>query len=244
MRGTYNLNGIILSRLALKERDSRIVFYSFENGKIDLVVRGTSSLKSKLSGHIEPISFCSIMAVEGKQFDYAGAVVCVDAYANIKNNYSKIVLAGKAIAFLIKEIKEEERDENIFNTLKSFLDVLNNSGDSQINYLPSGHFALFYHFFILKIMKELGFSPLLNCCVNNPQHKNNEIKYFDYKKGGVICAECAKEGHSFQISKNAVDLLNLALKEDFEKLFKTGYQEEFAQEVEKIVNSFYRYQFA
>jgi len=243
MHGTYNLNGIILSRSALKERDSKIVFYSFEGGKINLVVRGTSSLKSKLSGHIEPISFCNVMAVEGKQFDYAGAVVCTNAYANIKNDYSKTILAGKVISFLIKEIKEEEEDINIFNILKDFLDTLNNLEKSNLNFLSLGRFTLFYYFFIFKIMKELGFSPLLNCCVNNPMHKNNEIKYFDYKKGGVICAECKKENHSFQVSKNAINLLNLVLKEDFGKLFKIDYQEDIAREVEKIISSFYRYQF-
>jgi len=233
MQGTYNLNGIILSRTAFKERDSRIIFYSFEQGKISLVVRGTSSLKSKLSGHIEPISFCNIMAIEGKQFDYAGSVVCTDAYANIKDNYPKVELAGKAITFFLKEIKETEKDEEIFYFMKDFLNSLNLKKDDNINY------DLFYYIFIFKLLDKLGYGPNLE--ISDSQ---KEFSFFDFKNSCLVLKNNNENQDYLKISHQAVNLLKILVNNNFDKIFLFDIDKNIGQEIKKIILLFYKYNFS
>jgi DNA repair protein RecO len=231
MKATYNLKGIILSRNAFKDRDSKIAVYSLEKGRVDFRVRGTSSLKSKLSGHIEPISFCSIMGVRGKQFDYAGAVVCEDAYANIKNNYSKIDLAGKVISFFLKEMKEPEEDQKIFDILKDFLDNLNLETNNNLD------FDLFYYFFIFKLLDKLGYGP--NFEVDTLKTKNN--KYFDFKNSAIILEKTKNQ--YLKISDSVINILILVKKSNFKNLFSKEFKLIEKQELKKIISLFYKYNF-
>ena len=49
MDETYNFEAIVLNRYAFRESDSRVILYSREKGKLELVARGTKKIKSKIS---------------------------------------------------------------------------------------------------------------------------------------------------------------------------------------------------
>lgn len=237
MKSTYNLNGIILSRLTYKESDSKIAVYTLEKGKINLIVRGTTKLNSKLSGHIEPFSLCSIMGVRGKNLDYAGAVLCDNAYAEIKKNYFKTILTGKVISFFEKEIKEEEKDKNIFLFLYNFLESLNYFNFKKD--ILEKNLNLFYYFFIFKLLVELGYSPDFS---SNFNPKSN-FSFFDFKNSSLI-PEAQKNKNSYlKISNNLINLLKLVKKSDFNKLFSFRIEENLKKESEKMIFLFYKYNF-
>lgn len=134
MDPTYNTRAMILDRVDFRENDSRIICYSEDRGKLELVARGAKKLKSKSSGHIEPLTLTRLMVVAGKDFNYAGTAIGENFYSNIKEDLDKVLLAKKALALVEKMTREGEVDghEEIFNLLKDFLDELEKKSPSRL----------------------------------------------------------------------------------------------------------------
>lgn len=238
MEETYNLKALILNRRSFGEDGGRVAVYSLERGRLELVVRGLKKIKSKLAGHLEPITLVNIMAVRGRQYDYAGAAASEQCYANIKNDLEKIAAAGRAIVIFNKTIKAGQADEEIFILLKNFLDVLDEATSGKIS------FELFAWLFIFKLLAKLGQRPELYHCVNCRAKVLPFGLKFDLARGGLICGKCALgqlENAWLTISENSVKLLRLAEKSDFKKLEKISLNNNIKKEVLNIVRSFFNY---
>ena len=121
MNQTYPARAIILDRQAYREFDSRISVYSLRHGRLDLTVRGTKRPRSKLAGHIEPISEVDLMVVKGKQYDYAGSSKMVNAFTTLKGDYDVLIHGGAAMRVLKYLIRSGEADDRIYYLLKNLI---------------------------------------------------------------------------------------------------------------------------
>lgn len=236
MEETYNIEAIILNRKSLAECDSRVVVYSRENGKLELTARGAKKIKSKLAGHLEPLNLADIMVVRGRRHDYVGAAVSDKCFGDIKSDLTKLAAAGRALKIVDQLIRPGVVDGRIFLLLKDYLAAL------EISKKDSGIFA---SFFILKLLAELGHQPELSVCVNCFKNILPGKNRFDLAHGGLVCARCAKPGDANQlaVSDDGIKLLRLTLKSDFSKLAKVKTGKKLGEEIERIINSFFKYNF-
>jgi len=237
MEETYNLTAIILNRRNFLEDDGRVVVYSRERGKLELVVRGMKKIKSKLAGHLEPMTLSNIMAVRGRQYDYVGSAMSQNCYFNIKNDLDKLIAAGQAIKIFNKIIKTDQVDKKIFGLIKNFLDILEDS--------VKGAYDLLLWLFIFELLIELGHKPeLFNCVSCEKKIMPGNIK-FDLARGGLICEKCftnIDRINQLTISENSVKLLRLTEKNDLEKLVKIKIDKKTGGEIKNIVSSFLNHQ--
>lgn len=153
MEQTFNTRVIILDRKDHREEDSRIIVYSQERGKLNLIARGAKKMKSKSSGHIEPLTLSRLMVVRGREFDYIGTAKGEDFYPLIKEDLLSLSWAGQALRAVDVFSREEENDggKEVFNLLSDFLSVLP-TVDAKAR-------EAFYWFFILKLLAISGFGP-------------------------------------------------------------------------------------
>jgi DNA repair protein RecO (recombination protein O) len=134
MEPTFNTRAIILNRYDFRESDSRIICFSEDRGKLELVARGAKKLKSKSSGHLEPLTLSRLMVVAGKDMDYVGTAVGENFFPAVKENLEKTQIAIQALGLVEKMTRVSEVDGHaeIFNLLKIFLERIEtakNSGD-------------------------------------------------------------------------------------------------------------------
>jgi len=234
MEVTFNAKAIILRRQAWRERDSKITVYCQDLGKLELVARGTSRPASKLAGHIEPISLSDIMVVRGKQYNYIGSAVSENCFSNIKNNLNKLQAVGQGLGIFNQAVKPEKVDQNLYNLLKNFFNIIDQAPDSTDP-------KILLNYFILKLLARLGYKPeLYHCqiCRKTIQPQGNR---FDCARGGLVCSRCQASQGSLTISENCIKILRLALNKNFEHLGKIKISPEKKTEIEKIVSSFYEY---
>jgi len=236
MEDTYNIKAIILNRRPSGECDSRATVYAREAGKLELTVRGAKKIKSKLAGHLEPISLTDIMVIRGRRHDYVGAAVSEKCYGDIKNDLAKLPLAARAVRITDKLVKPGVADEKIFELLKDYLAALN---------AVKGDCEIFFTFFSLKLLTALGHQPELSRCLSCVAKVQPGKNRFDLERGGLVCGRCAKPGDGNQsaISDDGIKLLRLALKCDFEQLVKVKVNKKLGDEAEKIISSFFKYNF-
>ncbi|MFH0955658.1 MAG: DNA repair protein RecO [Candidatus Falkowbacteria bacterium] len=239
MEETFNIKALILNRKPFSEDGTRVTVYSENSGKLDLVARGTKKIKSKLAGHLEPISLVEIMVVRGKQYNYIGAVVSRESYANIKNNFAKVKAAGEAIKVFNLIIKFGQSEQDIFLLLKDYFDFLNGAS-AKLDY------NLFVQLFIFKLLIKLGHKPELYSCVNCQAKITPAGMKFDLARGGLVCGKCLLNSGGINqliISENSIKILRLADKSDFKELDKISLNSNIKKEVLNIVNSFFNHNF-
>lgn len=241
MEETYNTQAIILDRLPFKENDTKIIVFSRDKGKLDLVAKGARRTKSKTAGHIEPLTLSKLMVIRSRNdFDYVGTALGEVFFDNIKNNIEKINYAGRALK-LVNDLsrKEEGEGEQIFLLLLDFL--LSLDIDRQLNH------DLLYNFFILKFLSASGFSPNIETCVDcNKKIIANKNSFLNLEKGGIICNDCHTEEINekiFKVSDEFIKILKFSLSNNFDKLVNLSLNNKEEREVKRGISSFLKYNF-
>jgi DNA repair protein RecO (recombination protein O) len=117
------------------------------------------------------------------------------SFPKIREDSKKLFIAYKLFKLINEFISYPQRDSDLFNTL---LDSL--------KYLEKFPNELVYYWFLLKLLKSLGFEPNLSKC--SKCNKNDNISYFSNYIGGVLCKTCARNNQSIiYIGKDLYNLL-------------------------------------
>jgi len=235
MEETYATKAIILNRIPWREDDIKVSLYSVDQGRLELIARGARKMKSKLAGHIEPISLVKVMIVRGKQLDYLGSAINEDGYLSIKNDLAKLAIAGQAINVFNRLIKPAETDKELFNYLRDFLNF--------IDELKIIKHQLWPDFFILKLLDKLGYRPELHNCLGCSKKITPQGNQFDLNRGGLICKNCVPVDklNILTISDNNIKILREVINNDFEKLNNLEIDKQLVKEIKKIIGSFYQF---
>lgn len=238
MRETANTKAIILNRRPFREHDTQVILYSENYGKLELIARGTKKLKSKLSGHLEPITLSEIMIVPGKQFDYIGTAEMTDSFFNIKSDLDKLLLAGKVIKIFGRLVKEAEKDVKLFAVLFDFLKFINR------NNLQIKNKEFLYSFFVFKLLSQLGYKLDCHKCSKCGELLKNE-GILDYKKGEIKCKKCTdfSQKSSQIVLKKSLRLIRLTYEEKYENLLGYKVSEDSQKEYCNALNLFFQYNF-
>jgi len=184
---SLNSEALIIRRNDWRENDSRVVLYTKKFGKLSLVARGAKKARSKIAGHIEPISLVNMMILKGKAFDYLGSAINKKAYLNIKSNLNALYFVGAALALFDSQVKEAAEDEELFNFLISWLDLVD---DRFALDLDKDKGELLYDYFALRLLAILGYKPELYHCLACHQTIKPTTNCLNLRLGGLICGDC------------------------------------------------------
>lgn len=236
MDETFSTKIIILNRRSFRERDSYVVAYSRDKGKLGLVVRGTKSLKSKLVGHIEPLNAVDVMVARGKRYDYLAGASTRQAFLIIKSDVDRSDFAGRGINIFDQLVKEGEPDDKLYVLLFKFLEELNRRDIS----FPT--LQLIYSSYLLKLFSYLGYSPVLDRCTACAKVAVGSSFLFDYKKGGIICTPCAhNDSDTIQMSPDIKKILQfVAMSPPEEFVYPPLYEAELNEFI-TIIDHFTKY---
>jgi DNA repair protein RecO (recombination protein O) len=183
MSKTYVTSAVILRRQAFRENDARVVAYSSDQGRLELVARGTRKTSSKLAGHLEPLTSVDLLVVKGRQFDYVGSAASDRSFYRLKNDSAATRAAGQGVRYFISLIKEGVEDARLYELLVSYFCLL----DSQ-----AGEPERLYELFVWRLLALLGFAPRLGSCAVCSRDAGNRDAVFFSQKGGLVCSACRK----------------------------------------------------
>jgi len=216
MEATYIAKAIVLKSEPWREFDSRVVFYTKEYGKLDLVARGTKRIGSKLAGHLEPFNLIDLMVINGRSKSYAGGASNVDCFLELKQDLAKIESAGKVINWFDQNFQIGETDQQAFYLLENFLNLLNQVKSEPIYY------HLLASIIILKLMVILGQGPNLDTCLICQKDISNQGLRFDLIGNGVVCLSCQPKRNqlTMDLSVDCVHKLKMIMSHQFDQVIK------------------------
>jgi DNA repair protein RecO (recombination protein O) len=232
---------LVLNRQDYREYDSLVSFYTQGYGKLTLMARGTKKLKSKLAGHLEPLSLVDLMIIPGKGRDYAGSAVVQEAFANLKADLNCLYYAGLGLRWFNKLVGENEADEESFLLLLNFLYILDAHGQEELNKELG---ELFFSFFIFKFMAAMGYRPATSDCLSCGRKITPGKNYFNLKNGGLICADCfstrvpGEDNELLTISDNCVKLLRFMLDNNLDLSQKLKVDKKLIKEMAVLTRGF------
>lgn len=232
---------LVLNRQDYREYDSLVSFYTLEHGKLSLLARGTKKLRSKLAGHLEPISLVDLMIIPGKGRDYAGSAVVQYAFSNLKADLNCLYYAGLGLRWFNRLVDEKEADEESFTLLLNYLYILDAKREGELSKEIG---ELMFSFFIFKFMAASGYRPATADCLLCRNKIIPGKNYFNLKNGGLICANClslvpvAEERELLMISDNCVKLLRFMLDNNLDLSQKLKLDKKLIKEMSTLTKGF------
>jgi DNA repair protein RecO (recombination protein O) len=196
----YKTPAIVLRQRRLGEADKIVTLYTSHYGKVDAVAKGVRRTKSRLAGHLEPLTLGSYLLAEGRELDIVTQAETVDAYPGLRADLDRLS-RGLYCAELVDRLTPEKSEgAPIYRLLEATLGLLDR--ESSLD--------LAVRFFELRLLDELGYRPLLERCAVCNRVLEPVPNYWSPAAGGVVCSSCTGEALSLApLSVNGLKLLRL-----------------------------------
>lgn len=229
---TYNTEAIILKHSDLGEADRIITLYTPNRGKIRSVAHGVRKTKSRLGGHVEPITLSSMMLSRGRSLETINQSQVIESFLPIHND-----LKLMAQALYLIEMTDAFTSEHIENypVYKLLLDSLHHLSKTR-------RVELLFRYFEIQLLGYIGYRPELGECLNCRIPVEPVDNFFSPSDGGIICPNCAHTGPMSQaISVNALKVLRLLQRGEYATAIQLRITKDLSRELEETLQGYIRY---
>lgn len=171
------IEAIVLKSTPFKESDAIISVYTKEYGKISLLAKGVRKIKSKNASACSSITLSEFTIILKKGISTLIKANYLNYYRHIKEDIELEAYASYFIEFIYKYCEENIPDEEIYKTLKAYLNALDNGYPPVLLYL-------LYNSFILQVTGSPLYVDSCSYC-DDARH----IVGISYSGGGFVCHE-------------------------------------------------------
>jgi DNA repair protein RecO (recombination protein O) len=228
----YKTQGIVLRQRKLGEADKIITIYTSQEGKVDAVAKGVRRTKSRLAGHLEPLTFGTYLLAQGRDLDIVTQAETVEAYGNLRGDLERLS-RGLYCAELVDRLTPDRHEGTpVFRLLQQTL--------AQLDVSPSYELAV--RRFELRLLDELGYKPSLTTCSVCDSPLEPQANHWSAAVGGVVCPDCAHDSLGLSpLSLNALKMLRLLQRAPFEDAARVRVSGVLAVELEACLGEYVRY---
>jgi DNA repair protein RecO (recombination protein O) len=228
----YKTQAIVLRQRKLGEADKIVTLYTAHQGKLDAVAKGVRRTKSRLAGHLEPLTLGSYLMAEGRDLDIVTQAETIEAFPALRGDLERLS-RGLYCAELVERLTPERSEGNpVFRLLHETLAFLDSTAD----------YELAARRFELRLLAELGYRPSLGECAVCGKRLEPESNFWSVDAGGAICPACADDSLRLApLSLNALKLLRLMQRASFEEVARVRVSGALAAELENSLGDYVRY---
>ena len=228
----YKTQAIVLRQRKLGEADKIVTLYTSHGGRVDAVAKGVRRTKSRLAGHLEPLTLGSYLVAEGRDLDIVTQAETVDAFPGLREDLERLS-RGLYCAELVDRLTPERSEGNpIFRLLHETLGYVSTSAS----------YDLAVRRFELRMMDLLGYRPALATCSVCYSPLQPRANYWSVSGGGAVCPNCADESLRLApLSLNALKIMRLIERGGFEEAARVRLSGELAFELQNCLGDYVRY---
>jgi DNA repair protein RecO (recombination protein O) len=228
----YKTPAIVLRQRKLGDTDKILTLYTANLGKIDAVAKGVRKARSRLAGHVEPLTQATFLLAKGKSLDIVTQVETIESFQRLRDDLDRLSRALYACE-LIDKFTEPHADN--FGLYRLLLDTLRRLMTETDVDTP-------LRFQEMSLLRDSGYAPELDECVVCRQRLRPETNYWSAAGGGIVCTDCrSHEAAVRPISPNAVKLLRLLLHGRFSDVARVSIDAGLASELERVLVEYVRW---
>jgi DNA repair protein RecO (recombination protein O) len=216
----YKTEAIVLKHINLKEADRILTLYTPNMGKLSAVAKGVRRPKSRMGGHLEMLTHCSLLLTRGRSMDTINQSETISSFRQLREDLVS--------QFTVEHVENYAAYSLLLDTLRRLCETRNGE--------------LVLRFFEINLLTHLGYKPELYQCIACKRDLEPTANYFSASGGGVLCPACrSKEPLSRPLSLNALKMMRLCQQDDYNKLNRVKVNQELSTELEGIMRQYIRY---
>ena len=197
---TYNTEGVVLRRRNLGEADSIFTIFSPTLGKFDGVARGVRKPRSKMRGHLEPLTRAQFALAQGRSLDVFTQAETIAAYRAVRDDLDRLTLAIYACELIDRFTADHAVQVELYDLLVEFLEALNEAVPLTVG-----------RYFELHILALTGYELQLSACALCGAKLPEADALFAPGSGGFVCEDCRSAAQTGRIlSVRAMKVLRFA----------------------------------
>jgi DNA repair protein RecO (recombination protein O) len=178
----YKTEAIVLGKTRLGEADSLLTLFTPYRGKLKAVAKGSERPQSKLSGHVQLLSYSSMLLAQGQSLDIITQSQVQESFLPLQQDLWRLSSALYAAELVDRFTPEQLECRPLFLLLLDTLRWLCEARKEEL--------ALRY--FELHLLEHLGYRPQLRRCVGCRSPLTSPPYYFSPAAGGVLCSPCRR----------------------------------------------------
>lgn len=227
----YRAEGVILRRRNLGEADSILTVFSGNEGKFEAIARGVRKARSRMRGHLEPLTRSRVLVAQGRNLDVFTQAETVDAYRRIREDLDASAEALYCLELVDRFTEEREPLPELYALLVTALDLLEEGNGASV----TRHFEL-------RLLSLLGYEPHIDGCVLCGDRLPEEETLLSPGAGGLVCRGCrAEAGAGRIVSVPVVKLMRFARRATMTEFVALEAPAEIEQELRAAVAELVRY---
>lgn len=228
----YKTEAIIIKKTKLGEADRILTFYTPHLGKIQAVAKGVRRPRSKMSGHLELLTYSLVPLARGKNLDIVTGSQTIYSFLALKSDLELSSYALYVIELVNKFTEFHIENYPLFKLLLNTLKQLEKSSNGE----------LVLRYFEIHLLHHVGYRPQLQHCVVCHTSPKHTAFSFSPKAGGILCLNCGNsEPNTYIISPNCLKFLRIIQECDYKtfNLLETKHSSNY--EMEMITRNYIRY---
>ncbi|MGE3855937.1 MAG: DNA repair protein RecO [Dehalococcoidia bacterium] len=224
-------SAIVLRHRRLGEADRIVTLLTPLRGKVDVIAKGVLRSKSRMGGHLEPLTLVELVLAHGRSMDVVTQAQTIDAFPAIHGDLDRLS-AGMYLLELSDRITVEHAEaEGLHDLLHAAL-VRLARGDGQ---------QVVQRTFELSVLDATGFRPELTDCLRCSRPVAAEEAWWAPVEGGVLCASCARTVADAQpIDASALRVLRAFQSLPYEEAGRIRLTDELAARMEQAMHALMR----
>jgi DNA repair protein RecO (recombination protein O) len=228
----YRTEGIVLRRRNIGEADSIFVVFGEERGKFEGVARGIRKARSRMRGHLEPLTFSRFLMARGRNLDVFTQAETVRSFPNVAADLDRWATASYLLELVDRFTVEHAPNRDLFHLLYASLESLD--GGSAADLVP--------RYFELHVLALTGFDVYLDGCAACGGRLPPENTLVAAAAGGLVCRQCRPEaGTGRLLSVPAIKVLRHARRASLPEFVALRVPGAVVEELRAALGDFVRY---
>lgn len=228
----YRAEAVVLRHRRLGEADRILTLYTAHLGKVDAIAKGVRKQTSRKAGHLELLSWTSLLLAAGQNLDVITQGETVESFLPLREDLQRLA-RGMYVAELVDRFSGP-RSEN-YPVFKLLVETLQRLATAEA-------LDVAVRYFEMQLLGQLGYSPQLGRCVTCRAALEPVENSFSSALGGVVCPACRHQYAGLaRVSVNALKVLRLLQRGAFVDVERLRLSPRLLSELELVLRGYVRY---
>lgn len=225
--GIIKTKGIVLAQNNMGDNDRMITLLTPDLGKVGCAAKGSRNAKSTLMAGTQFLCFGDFIIYKGVTSYNINSCEPIEIFYNIRLDIDKLKYASE-VAKIVNDVTDE--NQHTYRILQLTLNTMYMISETDKD------LDLILSIFKIRLLSIIGFSPMIDKCVNCNETK---VRYFSLKDDGLKCENCGRiDKSAIQISDTTVKAIRYIIKADAKKIYSFDLSKENKVQL-KLVSKLY-----
>ena len=222
---------LVIRHRRFGDSDRIVTLLTPARGKIDAIAKGALRPRSRLAGHLEPLTHAEVLLAHGRNLDIITQAQTIEGFAAIRDDLDRLSLALYLLELADRFTVEHAEADAVYRLLLVALLRLARGDGEQ----------LVARSFELGLLDATGFRPQWRDCAACGEPVSADALAWSPLAGGVICAACrGSHPEARPIEESVLKVLRYIQQEPYEEAARVRLTPELASGLERVMHELMR----